>query len=66
MDIGNDQKWDDNMWDKETQTVYTGELVVDLFNEEEFVKDNQKLKYYTGLPNGELQLEVVPFRGVKR
>ena len=70
MDIGNDQDWDDNMWDKETQTLYTGELVVDLFNEEEFVKDNQKVKYYTGLPNGELLLEVfklvVPFPGVKR
>ena len=70
MDIGNDQEWDDNMWDKETKTLYTGELVVDLFNEEEFVKDNQKVKYYTGLPNGELLLEVfklvVPFPGVKR
>jgi len=69
MDIGNDQEWDDNMWDKETQTVYTGELV-DFFNEDEFRKDDQKVKYFTGFPNGELLVEVfklvVPFPGTKR
>ena len=56
--------------DEETQTVYTGELVADFFNEEELIKDNQKVKYYTGLPNGELLMEVfklvVPFPGNKR
>ena len=40
------------------------------FNEEELIKDNQKVKYYTGLPNGELLMEVfklvVPFPGNKR
>ena len=49
---------DDGMWDKETQTVHTGELVVDFFNEEELIKDHQKVKYYTGLPNGELLMEI--------
>ena len=53
------------MWDKETQTVSISELVIDFFDEEEFVKDNQKVKYYTGLSNGELLMEVfklvVPF-----
>ena len=70
MAIGNDQEWDEGMWDKETRTVYAGELVVDFFDEDEFVKDKQKVKYYTGLPNGELLMEVfklvVPFPGTKR
>ena len=70
MVIVNDQEWDEGMWDKETQTVYAGELVVDFFDEDEFVKDKQKVKYYTGLPNRELLMEVfklvVPFPGTKR
>ena len=49
MDIQNVQELYDGLWDKETQTVYTSELVVDFFNEEELIKDNQKVKYYTGL-----------------
>ena len=51
MDIGDD-KIHDSTWDTETQTMSTGELVVDLFNKEEFVKNHQKVKYYTGLPKG--------------
>ena len=64
MDVGNDEI-DDGTWDKETQTMSTGELVVDFFDEQEFVKDDQKVKYYTGLPKGELLMEVfklvIPF-----
>ena len=69
IDIQNVQELYDGLWDKETQTVHTGELVADFFNEEELIKDNQKVKYYTGLPNGELLMEVfklVPFPGNKR
>ena len=71
MDVENDLEIDDDgMWDKETQTVSTGELVIDFFDEEEFVKDDQKVKYYTGLSNGELLMEVfklvVPFPGNKK
>ena len=69
VEVGNDQEWDDGMWDNEVQTEYTGELVVDFFNMEEFVKNDQKVKYYTGLPNEELLMEVfklvVPFPGNK-
>ena len=69
VEVGNDQEWDDSMWDKEVQTEYTGELVVDFFNQEEFLKNDQKVKYYTSLPNGELLVEVfklvVPFPGNK-
>ena len=61
---------DDGMWNKETQTVSTGKLVIDFFDEEEFIKDDQKVKYYTGLSNGELLMEVfklvVPFPGNKK
>lgn len=64
------EEWDDDgMWDKETQTVHTGELVADFFNEE-LIKDHQKVKYYIGLLNGELLMEIfklaVPFPGNKR
>ena len=31
VEVGNDQEWDDSMWDKEVQTEYTRELVVDFF-----------------------------------
>ena len=34
----------------------TGELVIDLFDEEEFVRKLNS--YYTGLSNGELLMEV--------
>ena len=41
----------------------------DFFDQEEFIKNDQKVKYYTGLPNGELLMEVfklvVPFPGNK-
>ena len=64
------QEWDDGLWDKETQTKHTGNLVVDFFGEDDFTSDDEKVKYYTGLPNGELLREVfklvVPFPGTKR
>ena len=69
VEVVNDQDWDDGLWDKEVQTECTGELVGDFFNQEEFIKNDQKVKYYTGLPNGELLMEVfklvVPFPGNK-
>ena len=68
MEVVSDQDWDDCLWDKEVQTEYTGELVGN-FNQEEFIKNDQKVKYYTGLPNGELLMKVfklvVPFPGNK-
>lgn len=49
--------------------MHTGELVADFFNEE-LIKDHQEVKYYIGLPNGELLMEIfklaVPFPGNKR
>ena len=69
VEVVNDQDWDDGLWDKEVQTECTGELVGDFFNQEELIKNDQKVKYYTGLPNGELLMEVfklvVPFPGSK-
>ena len=69
MEVVNDQDWDDGLWDKEVQTECAGELVGDFFNQEEFIKNDQKVKYYTGLPNRELLMEVfklvVPFPGNK-
>ena len=69
VEVVNDQDWDDGLWDKEVQTECTGELVGDFFDQEEFIKNDQKVKYYTGLPNGELLMEVfklvVPFPGNK-
>ena len=68
VEVVNDQDWDDGLWDREVQTECTGELVGDFFNQE-FIKNDQKVKYYTGLPNGELLMEVfklvVPFPGNK-
>ena len=40
--------------DKQTGTEHTGDLPVDIFEEEHFLKDDDKVLYYTGLPNGEL------------
>ena len=34
MDVENDLEIDDGMLDKETQTVSTGELVIDFFDQE--------------------------------
>ena len=69
VEVVNDQDWDDGLWDREVQTECTGELVGDFFNQEELIKNDQKVKYYTGLPNGELLMEVfklvVPFPGNK-
>ena len=32
--------------------------MIDFFDEEDFGSDDDKVKYYTGLPNGELLKEV--------
>ena len=52
---------------KETQTET---VVIDFFDEEDFTSDDDKVKYYTGLPSAELLKEVfklvVPFPGTKR
>jgi len=58
------------MCNKATQTDHTGDIPVDFFNEEQFLNDDGKVLYYTGLPNGELlqnmfQL-VVPYPGQRR
>ena len=69
VEVVNDQDWDDGLWDKEVQTECIGELVGDFFIKEEFIKNDQKVKYYTSFPNGELLMEVfklvVPFPGNK-
>jgi len=55
---------------KEPQTEQMGDLVIDLFDEDDFTSDDEKVKYYTGLPSRELRREVfklvVPFPGTKR
>ena len=56
--------------DKETQTDHTGKLPNDFFDEEYFTNNDDKICYYTGLPNKEV-LEsvfelVVPFPGMKK
>ena len=44
--------------------------MIDFFDKEDFSSDDDKVKYYTGLPNGELLKEVlklvVPFPGTKK
>lgn len=56
--------------DVETQTDHTGELPNDFFDQEYFTNDDDKIRYYTGLPNKDI-LEsvfglVVPFPGTKQ
>jgi len=52
------------------QSVTEQTVVIDFFNEDDFTSDSDKVKYYTGLPSGELLKEVfklvVPFPGTKR
>ena len=56
--------------DKETETEHQGDLPLDLFDEGYFTNDNQKICYYTGLPNKEILLSifelVIPLPGLKR
>ena len=40
------QEWDDGLWDKETQTKHTGNLVVDFFDEDDFTSDDEKILYW--------------------
>ena len=49
---------DSRTHDQRTESEYTGDLHVDSFEEEYFLKDDGKVLYYTGLPNGELLLSV--------
>ena len=42
------QEWDDGLWDKETQTKHTGNLVIDFFDEDDFTNDVERMKYVTG------------------
>lgn len=56
--------------DQQTETEHTGDLPVDIFEEEHFLKDDEKVLYYTGLPNGELLSSVfqlvIPYPGISR
>jgi len=66
-DVNNDDR-DNSQLRKETQSVTEQTVVIDFFNEDDFTSDNDK--YYTGLPSGELLMEVfkpvVPFPGTKK
>ena len=61
---------DSKTHDQQTETEHTGDLPVDIFEEEHFVKDDDKLLYYTGLPDGELLSSVfqlvIPYPGTSR
>ena len=56
--------------DQQTETEHVGDLPVDIFEEEQFVKDDGKVLYYTGLPNGDLLSRVfqlvIPYPGNSR
>ena len=56
--------------DKETQTEHQGDLPIEFFDEGYFTNDDQKICYYTGLPNKEILLGVfelvIPLPGLKR
>ena len=56
--------------DTGTQTDHTGKLPNDFFDEEYFTNNDNKIRYYTGLPNKDV-LEsvfelVVPFLGARK
>ena len=61
---------DSRTHDQQTETDHTGDLPVDIFEEEHFLKDDGKVLYYTGLPNGELLSSVfqlvIPYPGTSR
>ena len=40
--------------DQQTETEHTGDIPVDIFEEEYFLKNDDQVLYYTGLSNGEL------------
>ena len=56
--------------DKETETEHQGDLPIEFFDEGYFTNDDQKICYYTGLPNKEILLGVfelvIPLPGLKR
>ena len=56
--------------DQQTETIHKGDLPIDFFDEETFIKDNGKVLYYTGLPKGELLQSVfelvIPYPGQSR
>ena len=60
----------DNKCDKQTETEYQGDLPTDFFDENYFTNDDNKICYYTGLPNGEMLQSVfelvIPLPGLKR
>ena len=64
-DTGNDE-----LCHKETETEHKGDLPVDFFDERYFTNDDDKVSYYTGLPNQEILLSVfklvIPLPGLKR
>ena len=56
--------------DKETETEHQGDLPIEFYDEGYFTNDDQKICYYTGLPNKEILLGVfelvIPLPGLKR
>ena len=61
---------DSRTHDQQTETDHAGDLPVDIFEEEHFLKDDGKVLYYTGLPNGEFLSSVfrlvIPYPGTSR
>ena len=61
---------DSKIHNKQTGTEHTGDIPVDIFEEEHFLKNDDKVLYYTGLPNGELLSSVfrlvIPYPGTSR
>ena len=56
--------------DQQTETEHTGDILVDIFEEEHFLKNDDQVLYYTGLSNGELLSSVfqlvIPYPGTSR
>ena len=45
---------DSKTHDQQTETEHTGDIAIDIFEKEHFLKDDDKVLYYTGLSDGEL------------
>ena len=61
---------DSKTCDQQTETEHTGDIPVDIFEEEHFLKNDDQVLYYTGLSNGELLSSVfqlvIPYPGTSR
>ena len=56
--------------DQQTETEHTGDIAIDIFEEEKFLKDDGNMLYYTGQSNGEISSSVfqlvTPYPGNSR